>query len=652
MKITKNIRIARAALFAALLGVSLAGATAARAAATLVTYPLASCYTESDLYALSVDTGDGRGFRPVPIMDNTYTRPAGSYTEIGSWDAASTRNYDYAHFSFGGTITVRVTIGAPITGCSISPLAFGITGEVSGDSVTFTLDRSRYLILKINNLPDLVIAADDLEVNAPPPSGKNIHNIVTGYGADPAGAAFSTTAIQAAIDAASAANGGVVYVPPGVFKSSNLVLKSNVNLYLAGGAVIRGSGNPADYAMHYRSSSQKMNGTCWIYTAPNSSYIKVYGRGTLDGNGVLMRWHGSSPTANTRLLMLLKPYMCANFTLDGVIIRDSGGWQTVVTRSDHVTIANTKHFNENTMTSEADGIDIEQSQFVTVRHVITISEDDSMCVKVDEAGAIGYNPPFSGGQKPCANILVDDCLAWSRCATFKAGFAGQLPITSITFRNSYSYRSMNALMVERRWEGALGEAGGADWSGITFDNMDIEGFWPRSGNESRWLRIYNAAPGKIDDVRLQNINVRAAPSAGSDIARYTAAPTSNYDGNGGVIDGVTLRDIYYMGSICATLDEMRITNFQDVDIDASITLLPPSGAAAWADKSSNAGTGDSNVWGAGTTAGKPAGGSGGGGAPSFFFFTTLPLLAVLRKKTGMENKAIGRISPILRAFSI
>jgi hypothetical protein len=385
MKITKLIRIAHTALLATLLA-SVAATTAT--AATLVTYPLASCYTESDLYTLSVDAGDGRGFTPVPIMDNTYARPAGSYTEIGSWDAASTRNYDYAHFSFGGTITIRVTIGAPITGCSISPLAFGITGEVSGNSVTFTLDRSRYLILKINNLPDLVIAADDLEVNAPPPSGKNIHNITTApYNADPTGAAFSTAAIQSAIDAASAANGGVVYVPPGVFKSSNLVLKSNVNLYLAGGAVIRGSGNPADYTMHYRSSSQKMNGTCWIYTAPNSSYIKVYGRGTLDGNGVLMRWHGSTPAVSTRLLMLLKPYMCANFTLDGIIIRDSGGWQTVVTRSDHVTITNTKHFNENTMTSEADGIDIEQSQFVTIRHVITISEDDSMCIKVDEAGA-------------------------------------------------------------------------------------------------------------------------------------------------------------------------------------------------------------------------------------------------------------------------
>jgi hypothetical protein len=615
---------------AALLGAFLLAANGA-AAATVVTYPLAPCHAESALYTLSVDAGNG--FTPVPIMDNTYAWPAGSYTEVGSWGAGSTRNYDYAHFSFGGTVTVRVTIGAPVTSCSISPLAFGITGEVSGNTVTFTLDRSRYLIAKINNLPDLVIAADDLEVNAPPPSGKNIHNITAApYNADPTGAAFSTTAIQAAIDAASAANGGVVYVPPGVFKSSNLVLKSNVNLYLAGGAVIRGSGNPSDYAMHYRSSSQKMNGTCWIYTAPNSSYIKIYGRGTLDGNGVLMRRHGSTPSVSTRLLMLLKPYLCANFTLDGVIIRDSGGWQTVVTRSDHVTIANTKHFNENTMTSEADGIDIEQSQFVTVRHVITISEDDSMCIKVDAADAIGYNPPFTGGQKPCNNILVDDCLAWSRCATFKAGFAGLLPISNITFKNSYSYRSMNALMVERRWAGDPGEAGGADWSGITFDNIDIEGFWPRSGNESRWLRIYNAAPGKIDDVRLQNINVRAAPSADSDIARRTAGPNSNYDGNAGVIDGVTLRDIYYRDSICATLDEMRITNLQDVDIDASITLLPPSGAAAWADNPSNAGTGDSNVWGASSDY-TPAGGSGGGGAPSFFFLAALPLLAALRKKS-------------------
>lgn len=51
---------------------------------------------------------------------------------------------------------------------------------------------------------------------------------------------MATTAIQNAINAANAAGGGIVYVPAGVYKCGNLVLKSNVSVYLEGGSVIRG----------------------------------------------------------------------------------------------------------------------------------------------------------------------------------------------------------------------------------------------------------------------------------------------------------------------------------------------------------------------------------------------------------------------------
>ncbi len=45
------------------------------------------------------------------------------------------------------------------------------------------------------------------------------------YGADPTGVADSTTAIQAALNAAGSAGGGVVLLPPGTYKTSaSLVL--------------------------------------------------------------------------------------------------------------------------------------------------------------------------------------------------------------------------------------------------------------------------------------------------------------------------------------------------------------------------------------------------------------------------------------------
>jgi Endopolygalacturonase len=80
------------------------------------------------------------------------------------------------------------------------------------------------------------------EVPVPTVSGP-IHNVVTGYGADPTGATDSTAAIQAAIDAAGAAGGGVVYLPAGTYKvappqessaASLLINKPNIVLRGAG----------------------------------------------------------------------------------------------------------------------------------------------------------------------------------------------------------------------------------------------------------------------------------------------------------------------------------------------------------------------------------------------------------------------------------
>lgn len=88
-----------------------------------------------------------------------------------------------------------------------------------------------------------MIAADPLETDIPASSGPGIYNVTAApYNADKTGATITSGAIQQAIDAANQAGGGIVYIPAGVYKSSNLTLKSNVTFYLAGGAVIVGTG--------------------------------------------------------------------------------------------------------------------------------------------------------------------------------------------------------------------------------------------------------------------------------------------------------------------------------------------------------------------------------------------------------------------------
>ena len=60
---------------------------------------------------------------------------------------------------------------------------------------------------------------------------------------------LETAKWQAAIDAASAAGGGVVEIPAGDHPTGMLRLKSNVELRLQEGARLVASGDPADYKL-------------------------------------------------------------------------------------------------------------------------------------------------------------------------------------------------------------------------------------------------------------------------------------------------------------------------------------------------------------------------------------------------------------------
>ena len=73
------------------------------------------------------------------------------------------------------------------------------------------------------------------------------------YGATGKRDGNSTKAIQAAIDACTAAGGGVVYVPPGEYTTGAVQLKDNVNLYLEAGATLFLSQNRDDFSGRMRS---------------------------------------------------------------------------------------------------------------------------------------------------------------------------------------------------------------------------------------------------------------------------------------------------------------------------------------------------------------------------------------------------------------
>ena len=70
---------------------------------------------------------------------------------------------------------------------------------------------------------------------------------ITDFGAVQDSQQQASAAIAQAIAAAHAAGSGVVVIPPGVWLTGKIHLKSNVNLHVAKGATLLFSDRPADY---------------------------------------------------------------------------------------------------------------------------------------------------------------------------------------------------------------------------------------------------------------------------------------------------------------------------------------------------------------------------------------------------------------------
>lgn len=500
------------------------------------TYPMPACYTASSVYSLTVDGIE------VPVY-------------------AYQNDYDYAEFSLkNGPVEVTVTVKENVRTASVSPKKLGIEGQKSGKTYTFTLDGDEYLILRINSLKRLVICCDPAETDVPDKTAKNVFYVLDdAYRADNSGKALSTGSLQKAIDDAATyaqqkGGVGIVYVPAGVYRSGTLALRSNVHLYLEGGAVIRATGDADDYIKRGYKSSIGKPVTQLIYTCNSKIYdpycdafddpanhltptnIKIYGRGTLDANGDVMEKEGI-------LMMTLGILNAETVTVDGITCRDSNIWSVVPSYSKDLTFTNLKLLNSLGM-HENDGIDINGCQNVVVKNSIGIALDDPYSTKTYRGGS--DNDMFTAvrdGATPCRDVLFEDCLSWTICYGFKVGQGATYDHQNITFRSCVVYDAAVGLGVHHKY-------GGGAFSEILFENIDIESLnnGPNDGHRT-WVHIQantgcsTVGVDPIAGVTFRNINVRSKGTTGGKIVG-----SQNADYPEKTVRDITFEDIYMPGS--------------------------------------------------------------------------------------------------------
>lgn len=302
---------------------------------TLQVYNPVSIYPRSGFFSLTVNDQN------VPITGESLLKQY-SPNQLTS---SAFDGYAYAHFAFGdGSANIKITSTqkSAITSFVTSPQKYGYnqTGVVSGNVLSFTMKSPRYLIVRLSDVGEVIIAADPLETNIPPSSGTGIFNVVTQYGADSSGNSVTTSAFTSAINAAgSREQGSIIYVPPGIYQVGNIILPSSTSLYLAAGSSLRFTGNRSDYTNDWTKASQGLDGTEWIRTAYGTSDIKIYGRGTIDAIGSYAQKTGKF------IAHAVVPIGTTRFTFDGPIIRDGGSWTLMPTRSSFITIDHAKILN-------------------------------------------------------------------------------------------------------------------------------------------------------------------------------------------------------------------------------------------------------------------------------------------------------------------
>lgn len=361
--------------------------------------------------------------------------------------------------------------------------------------------------------------------------------------------------LQQAIDSCSLSGGGRVVVQEGCYRLNGpLRLKSDVNLCLTEGAVLRFSGNPDDFlpVVPTRWEGTELYGRSPMIYACHAHNIALTGKGTIDAQGgrAFAAWSGQEAPDRDRLREMgdklvpvqervfgagtrlrpscIQPYGCSRVLIEGITVKDSPFWTIHPLYCDNVVVRGVtidSHFPNN------DGCDPESTSNVLIEDCLFETGDDAVAIKS------GRDTDGRWTGRPSRNIVIRNCVFRSECNGLCIGSEMSGGVENVYMRNIEIGTVKNALYFKSNRDR------GGYIRCVEVDNVRIERakgailrfetnyFGFRGGNHQakyEHFRISNVEAGeadcyaifmdgnaeqKIDDIRIRNFTVRRAGQA-------------------------------------------------------------------------------------------------------------------------------------------
>lgn len=329
-------------------------------------------------------------------VNNTYT-----------WDAEYTpalSTVPIASFDFDGApVTMEITVNdaTALDNVLVRPLAKNIVPTVNGNVIRFQIsDPDVYTVeWGENTLNAAHIFANPIDYDAPTESSENL-----------------------------------LYIGPGAWNIGTLELKNDMEIYISGGAVVRG-----------------------VVSANTVKNAKISGHGWIDGS------HNESwMLLNLTAYVPVKLHGCKNVTVSGIAMLDPNAWCMELYNCNNVQVDAVKII---TARPNGDGISVQSCRSVTVSDTFVRSWDDCLVVKnyADQSGS------------DSADITFDNCQLWTDLAqSMEVGYETNKGKKANATMQNISFQNITVLHGFHKPIMSIHNADDAAISDVRFENIIVE----------------------------------------------------------------------------------------------------------------------------------------------------------------------------------